>query len=162
MVVEIDEINPTHVFSPFPNLAQNESQDVACARLIPGDGPKLGGKMKDRIASSEKKPMQTARPLAQEKLIAMPEVHASNPVRNALSFLLPPPLAGSRGSVWPRAILADFMLVGPELAAGRGDAGPAAAAVSAGASFQIRRGLSRISSRRRSPACRLDHTSGLH
>jgi exopolysaccharide biosynthesis polyprenyl glycosylphosphotransferase len=112
MVVEIDEVNPTDVFSPFSNLAQSESQDPACARLIPGDAQRLAGKIKGRIALGGKKPMQTATPLAQEKLIAMPEVDSSSPLQNALSFLLPAPLARRRGSVCLRAILADFTLVG--------------------------------------------------
>jgi exopolysaccharide biosynthesis polyprenyl glycosylphosphotransferase len=112
MVVEIDEVNQTDVFSPFSNLAQNESQDLACARLIPGDAPKLDGKIKGRIALSGKKPMQTASLLAREKLASMPEVHPSTPVQNVLRFLLPTQLTRRGGSVWLRAILADFTLVG--------------------------------------------------
>jgi len=88
---------------PFPNPERQKPPVVDWARLIPGETPAFRG--------DGKKPVQSVRPVATERVS---EIAAEAPARmrdNALTLLLPGPLQSRMAGKWARSIAADFALV---------------------------------------------------
>ena len=87
--------------SPFLNPTQQKTQEVDCARLIPGASPAFRG--------GGKKPVQSVRAMGSE--FGTPEDVPSVGTK-ALALLVPGPLQSRMAWKWVRSVAADFALVG--------------------------------------------------
>jgi hypothetical protein len=91
------------VSSPFLNPGQQKSQLVDWARLIPGETP--------AFRREGKKPAQSVKPFASEKVSEIATEVAASAPSNAVTLLLPGPLQSPMAWKWVRSMAADFALV---------------------------------------------------
>lgn len=89
--------------TPFLNPRQQKPQLVDWARLIPGEAPVFRG--------SGKKPAQSVRVGAPQKVSEIANEAAPSAPRNALTLLMPGPLQGGMAWKWMGSTAADFALV---------------------------------------------------
>jgi exopolysaccharide biosynthesis polyprenyl glycosylphosphotransferase len=90
------------VSSPFLQPGQRKPQGGEWARLIPGGSPAFRG---------GKKPVQSFRPYASEKVSPITTETAVGTTESALTLLLPAPLRRRMAIHWLLSIAADFALV---------------------------------------------------
>ena len=88
--------------SPFLQPGQQKPQEIEWARLIPGGSPAF---------RSGKKPVQSVRPWALEKVSLITTGAAARTTENLLSLLLPAPLQNRMAIHWLLSIGTDFALV---------------------------------------------------
>jgi exopolysaccharide biosynthesis polyprenyl glycosylphosphotransferase len=91
------------VSSPFLNPGQQKPQLVDWARLIPGETP--------AFRREGKKPAQSVKPFASEKVSEIATEVAASAPDNAVTLLLPGPLQSRMAWKWVRSMAADFALV---------------------------------------------------
>ncbi|HTW60041.1 MAG TPA: sugar transferase [Terriglobales bacterium] len=90
--------------SPFPNPSQDELKPGDCARLIPGEMP--------RLPHGGRKPPQSVRTVPPERVPDFSTGSSSTALESLLTLLFPAALQGRNALRWLRSATADCALVG--------------------------------------------------